>query len=118
VKRCSRNIRKADVAIRIRTILQAAKNMRAPSRRSANKNNHSFCNIRSRLPITLKDAKNFVSMIPSEPEPGSVLKNMLASVLPGKDRCEVPIRNVRAQAMLEQTPKCRFFPSCCCRIDF
>ena len=39
--------------------------------------------------ITLKDAKNFASMIPSEPEPGSVLKNsareLLASVLPGKD---------------------------------
>lgn len=39
--------------------------------------------------ITLKDAKNFVSMIPSEPELGSVLKNtareVLTSVLPGKD---------------------------------
>jgi pyruvate dehydrogenase (quinone) len=39
--------------------------------------------------ITLKDAKNFVSMIPSEPELGSVLKNsakeLLTSVLPGKD---------------------------------
>jgi pyruvate dehydrogenase (quinone) len=38
--------------------------------------------------ITLKDAKNFVSMIPSEPELGSVLKNsakeLLASVLPGE----------------------------------
>jgi pyruvate dehydrogenase (quinone) len=38
--------------------------------------------------ITLKDAKNFVSMIPSEPELGSVLKNsakeLLTSVLPGK----------------------------------
>jgi pyruvate dehydrogenase (quinone) len=37
--------------------------------------------------ITLKDAKNFVSMIASEPELGSVLKNtakeVLASVLPG-----------------------------------
>ena len=39
--------------------------------------------------ITFKDAKNFVSMIPSEPELGSVLKNsakeLLAGVLPGKD---------------------------------
>ncbi|WP_158668234.1 thiamine pyrophosphate-requiring protein [Bradyrhizobium guangdongense] len=39
--------------------------------------------------ITLKDAKNFVSMIPSEPELGSVLKNsakeLLTSVLPGKE---------------------------------
>ena len=39
--------------------------------------------------ITLKEAKNFVSMIPSEPELGSVLKNsakeLLSSVLPGKD---------------------------------
>ena len=39
--------------------------------------------------ITLKDAKNFVSMIPSEPELGSVLRNsakeLLTSVLPGKD---------------------------------
>ncbi|MDA9411859.1 thiamine pyrophosphate-requiring protein [Bradyrhizobium sp. CCBAU 45384] len=39
--------------------------------------------------ITLKDAKNFVSMIPSEPELGSVLKNsakeLLANVLPGKE---------------------------------
>jgi pyruvate dehydrogenase (quinone) len=39
--------------------------------------------------ITLKDAKHFVSMIPSEPELGSVLKNsakeLLTSVLPGKD---------------------------------
>jgi pyruvate dehydrogenase (quinone) len=38
--------------------------------------------------ITLKDAKNFVGMIPSEPEIGSVLKNtakeLLTSVLPGK----------------------------------
>ncbi|MDN4986277.1 thiamine pyrophosphate-requiring protein [Bradyrhizobium sp. WYCCWR 13022] len=38
--------------------------------------------------ITLKDAKNFVSMIPSEPELGSVLKNsakeLFATVLPGK----------------------------------
>jgi pyruvate dehydrogenase (quinone) len=38
--------------------------------------------------ITLKEAKNFVSMIPSEPELGSVLKNsakeLLTSVLPGK----------------------------------
>lgn len=38
--------------------------------------------------ITLKDAKNFVSMIPSEPELGSVLKNsakeLLTAVLPGK----------------------------------
>lgn len=38
--------------------------------------------------ITLKDAKNFVSMIPSEPELGSVLKNsakeLLTTVLPGK----------------------------------
>jgi pyruvate dehydrogenase (quinone) len=37
--------------------------------------------------ITLKDAKNFLEMIPSEPELGSVLKNtakeMLATVLPG-----------------------------------
>ena len=37
--------------------------------------------------ITLKDAKNFMSMIPSEPELGSVLKNsakeVLANVLPG-----------------------------------
>ena len=39
--------------------------------------------------ITLKEAKNFVSMIPSEPELGSVLRNsakeLLTSVLPGKD---------------------------------
>ena len=39
--------------------------------------------------ITLKDAKNFISMIPSEPELGSVLKNsakeLLTTVLPGKD---------------------------------
>jgi pyruvate dehydrogenase (quinone) len=39
--------------------------------------------------ITLKDAENFVSMIPSEPELGSVLKNtakeVLAGVLPGKE---------------------------------
>src|SRR6201996_2671094 len=38
--------------------------------------------------ITLKDASNFVSMIPSEPELGSVLRNsakeLLTSVLPGK----------------------------------
>jgi pyruvate dehydrogenase (quinone) len=38
--------------------------------------------------ITLKDAKNFVSMIPSEPELSSVLKNsakeLLTSVLPGR----------------------------------
>ncbi|WP_439409669.1 thiamine pyrophosphate-requiring protein [Bradyrhizobium sp. DASA03076] len=38
--------------------------------------------------ITLKDAKNFVSMIPSEPELGNVLKNsakeLLTTVLPGK----------------------------------
>jgi pyruvate dehydrogenase (quinone) len=39
--------------------------------------------------ITLKDARNFVSMVPSEPELGSVLRNsakeLLTSVLPGKD---------------------------------
>jgi pyruvate dehydrogenase (quinone) len=39
--------------------------------------------------ITLKDAKNFVSMIPSEPELGGVLKNtakeLLSSVFPGKE---------------------------------
>jgi len=39
--------------------------------------------------ITLKEAKNFVSMIPSEPELGSVLRNsakeLLTGVLPGKD---------------------------------
>jgi pyruvate dehydrogenase (quinone) len=39
--------------------------------------------------ITLKDAKNFVSMIPSEPELGSVLRNsareLLTSVLPGRE---------------------------------
>ncbi|MCK1390523.1 thiamine pyrophosphate-requiring protein [Bradyrhizobium sp. 1] len=39
--------------------------------------------------ITLKDAKNFISMIPSEPELGSVLKNsakeLLTTVLPGKE---------------------------------
>jgi pyruvate dehydrogenase (quinone) len=39
--------------------------------------------------ITLKEAKNFLAMIPSEPELGSVLKNsakeLLAGVLPGKD---------------------------------
>jgi pyruvate dehydrogenase (quinone) len=39
--------------------------------------------------ITLKDAKNFVSMIPSEPELGSVLKNsakeLLTTMLPGKE---------------------------------
>jgi pyruvate dehydrogenase (quinone) len=38
--------------------------------------------------ITLEEAKNFVSMIPSEPELGSVLKNsakeLLTTVLPGK----------------------------------
>ena len=38
--------------------------------------------------ITLKDAKNFATMMTSEPELGSVLKNsakeILASVLPGK----------------------------------
>ena len=38
--------------------------------------------------ITLKDAKNFLTMLPSEPELGSVLKNsareMLSSILPGK----------------------------------
>jgi pyruvate dehydrogenase (quinone) len=42
--------------------------------------------------ITLKDARNFLSMLPSEPELASVLKNsareMLASVLPGKDKDE------------------------------
>ena len=40
--------------------------------------------------ITLKEAKNFISMIPSEPELGGVLKNtakeLLTTVLPGKDR--------------------------------
>jgi pyruvate dehydrogenase (quinone) len=39
--------------------------------------------------ITLKDAKNFVSMMRDEPELGSVVKNsakeLLASVLPGKN---------------------------------
>ncbi|HEX3995491.1 MAG TPA: thiamine pyrophosphate-requiring protein [Acetobacteraceae bacterium] len=39
--------------------------------------------------ITLKDAKNFITMTTSEPELGSVLKNtareVLATVLPGKD---------------------------------
>jgi pyruvate dehydrogenase (quinone) len=39
--------------------------------------------------ITLQDAKNFISMIPSEPELGSVLKNsareLLTTVLPGKE---------------------------------
>jgi pyruvate dehydrogenase (quinone) len=39
--------------------------------------------------ITLKDAKNFMTMMGDEPELGSVLKNsakqVLASVLPGKD---------------------------------
>ena len=39
--------------------------------------------------ITLKDAKNFMMMMPSEPELGSVLKNSIkevfASVLPSKD---------------------------------
>ena len=39
--------------------------------------------------ITLKDAKNFMTMTFSEPELGSVLKNsakeVLARVLPGKD---------------------------------
>ncbi|MGJ5135270.1 thiamine pyrophosphate-requiring protein [Bradyrhizobium oligotrophicum] len=39
--------------------------------------------------ITLKDAKNFISMIPSEPELASVLKNsakeLVTSILPGKD---------------------------------
>ena len=39
--------------------------------------------------ITFEEAKNFVSMIPSEPELGSVLTNsakeLLANVLPGKD---------------------------------
>jgi len=38
--------------------------------------------------ITLQDAKNFLSMMPSEPELGSVLKNSIgqvfASVLPHK----------------------------------
>ena len=40
--------------------------------------------------ITLKDAKNFMSMLPKEPELGSVLKNSIkevfASVIPHKDR--------------------------------
>jgi len=39
--------------------------------------------------ITLKDARNFMSMIPKEPELASVLKNtakeVLASVLPNKE---------------------------------
>ena len=39
--------------------------------------------------ITLKDAKNFMTMMRDEPELGSVLKNsakeLLTSVLPGKD---------------------------------
>jgi pyruvate dehydrogenase (quinone) len=39
--------------------------------------------------ITLKDAKNFMSMMGDEPELGSVLKNsarqMLAGLLPGQD---------------------------------
>jgi len=39
--------------------------------------------------ITLKDAKNFISMIPSEPELGSVLRNsakeLLTSIVPGKE---------------------------------
>lgn len=39
--------------------------------------------------ITLKDAKNFLAMMPTEPELGSVLTNstkeLLAGVLPGKD---------------------------------
>ncbi len=39
--------------------------------------------------ITLKDARNFATMMVSEPELGSVMKNtareMLASVLPGRD---------------------------------
>ena len=39
--------------------------------------------------ITLKDAKNFVTMMVDEPELGSVLKNsakqMLAGILPGKN---------------------------------
>ena len=39
--------------------------------------------------ITLKDAKNFMMMIPHEPELGSVLKNtakeLLTSIVPGKD---------------------------------
>ncbi len=38
--------------------------------------------------ITLKDAKNFMTMIPSEPELGSVLKNsakeVLSTILPGQ----------------------------------
>ena len=38
--------------------------------------------------ITLKDALNFMTMIPSEPELGSVLKNsakeLLSTILPGK----------------------------------
>ena len=38
--------------------------------------------------ITLKDAKNFMTMIPSEPELGSVLKNsakeLISTILPGK----------------------------------
>jgi pyruvate dehydrogenase (quinone) len=39
--------------------------------------------------ITLKDAKNFVTMMRDEPELASVIKNsarqLLAGVLPGKD---------------------------------
>ncbi len=39
--------------------------------------------------ITLKDAKNFMMMLPKEPELGSVLKNtakeLLTSIVPGKD---------------------------------
>jgi pyruvate dehydrogenase (quinone) len=40
--------------------------------------------------ITLKDARNFLSMLPKEPELGSVLRNsareMLAGILPGKGK--------------------------------
>ena len=38
--------------------------------------------------ITLKDAENFMTMMPSEPELGSVLKNsakeIISTVLPGR----------------------------------
>ncbi len=55
--------------------------------------------------ITLKDAKNFVSMIPSEPELGSVLKNSAKELLDQRSSRKglimvqgIPIESVREQA--------------------
>jgi hypothetical protein len=62
--------------------------------------------------ITLKDAKNFVSMIPSEPELGSVLRNsakeLLTSAPTGARQImkpEPPIQRIRAQAYEIPTDK-------------